>query len=52
MLLLDEPTSSVDMETEMEIFKGILDEFADRCIVCSVHRMHLVELFDRVVRQG
>ncbi len=49
VLLLDEPTSSVDEQTESIIFRRILAAYRDKCIICSVHRLHLLKLFDRVI---
>jgi ATP-binding cassette, subfamily B, bacterial len=49
IILLDEPTSSLDSRTEKEIFHGILYHFADRAIVAAIHRLHLVPLFDTIV---
>lgn len=54
MLLLDEPTSSLDPKTEKEIFYGILHHFADRTVVTACHRLALVPLFDKIIyiREG
>jgi len=49
VLLLDEPTSSLDPKTEKEIFLGLFYHFASRTIVSSCHRLNLVPLFDRIV---
>ena len=49
ILLLDEPTSSLDPKTEKEIFMGLLDHFKDRVIITACHRLNLVPLFDKVV---
>lgn len=48
IILLDEPTSSVDSMNELEIHRNIFEYFADRCIVASIHRLHLLQLFDHV----
>lgn len=48
ILLLDEPTSSVDSMNEMKIHRNIFARFPDRCIVASIHRLHLLPLFDTV----
>lgn len=50
IILLDEPTSSVDMENEYAIYKNILTHFSDRCIISSIHKLHLLPLFDHVYR--
>ncbi len=49
LLLLDEPTSALDPLTEMQVMSRLDGDFADACIVASVHRMGLLARFDRVV---
>ena len=46
IVLLDEPTSSVDMKTEMQIYRNIFRGFEGKVIISSVHRLHLLALFD------
>ena len=48
IILLDEPTSSVDSMNELKIHRNIFGHFADRCIVASIHRLHLLPLFDEI----
>jgi ATP-binding cassette, subfamily B, bacterial len=48
IILMDEPTSSVDSLNEMKIHRNIFARFPDRCIVASIHRLHLLPLFDEV----
>ncbi len=48
IVLLDEPTSSVDPRTEMLIFERLLKHLDGRCVISSLHRLHLVRLFDYV----
>src|SRR5581483_4700989 len=48
IILLDEPTSSVDFQNELEIFKNIFEGFPKQTIISSVHRLHLLSLFDMV----
>lgn len=48
IILLDEPTSSVDSVNELQIHKNIFAAFSDRSIVASIHRLHLLPLFDEV----
>jgi ATP-binding cassette subfamily B protein len=48
IVLLDEPTSSVDIANEMKIYQNIFREFSDKLIISSVHRLHLLPLFHRV----
>ncbi|HEX7969443.1 MAG TPA: ABC transporter ATP-binding protein [Stellaceae bacterium] len=49
LLLLDEPTSSLDPATEAHVYANLLGAAPDACIVSSVHRLHLLDRFDRVV---
>ncbi len=49
LILLDEPTSSLDPMTEKAIFHGILHHFADRTVITACHRLALVPLFDKIV---
>ena len=49
ILLLDEPTSSLDPLTEKLIFANILNEFKELTVVTACHRLALVPLFDTVV---
>jgi ABC-type multidrug transport system fused ATPase/permease subunit len=48
VILLDEPTSSLDSTTEMRVYKRIFSGFAGKTIISSVHRLHLLRLFDRI----
>ena len=48
MILLDEPTSSVDPKNEFKIYKNIFREFKDKTIISSVHRFHLLTMFDKI----
>ncbi|MSR85470.1 ABC transporter ATP-binding protein [Candidatus Uhrbacteria bacterium] len=60
ILLLDEPTSSVDLKNESHIYQNIFSAFKDKAIISSMHRLHLLPLFDmiyffengRVIAQG
>lgn len=49
VILLDEPTAHLDIETEYEIKQFILDEFSDRLVVLSTHRLHWVKEMDLVL---
>jgi len=49
LLLLDEPTSSLDPLTEKQIFAGILHEFSDLTVITACHRLALVPLFDTII---
>jgi ABC-type multidrug transport system fused ATPase/permease subunit len=48
LLLLDEPTSSVDLATEAIIFDRLFMQFKNKAIVASVHRLHLLPRFDHI----
>jgi ATP-binding cassette subfamily B protein len=48
LVLLDEPTSSVDPRTEALIYERLFSVFADKAIVSSMHRLHLLGRFDYV----
>ena len=48
IVFLDEPTSSVDTKNELEIYKNIFKAFKDKTIISSVHKLHLLRLFDRI----
>jgi ABC-type multidrug transport system fused ATPase/permease subunit len=48
VILLDEPTSSVDPQNERVIYANILEAFSDRCVVSSLHKLHLLDMFDVV----
>jgi ABC-type multidrug transport system fused ATPase/permease subunit len=49
VLLLDEPTSSLDPLTEKQIFAGILHEFRELTVITACHRLALVPLFDTII---
>ena len=48
LVLFDEPTSSVDTVNERGIYESIFETFTDACIVSSIHKLHLLPLFDYV----
>ena len=48
VVLLDEPTSSVDPRTEAMIYEGLFSAFSDKAIISSIHRLHLLPRFDHV----
>ena len=49
IILLDEPTSSVDLMTEAQIFKNIFTHFKGKTVIATLHRLHLLPMFDRIV---
>lgn len=48
LVLLDEPTSSVDPKTELLIYERLFEEFNEKAVVSSLHRLHLLAKFDYV----
>jgi ABC-type multidrug transport system fused ATPase/permease subunit len=48
ILLMDEPTSSVDTLNERLIYSNVLKSYADKCIVSSIHKLHLLDMFDYI----
>lgn len=49
MLLLDEPTSSLDTATEGRVYRNIFQGFQGKTIISSIHRLHLLPLFDQII---
>ncbi len=49
IILLDEPTSSIDLPTEERIFNNIFAHFNGKTIIATLHRLHLLAKFDRIV---
>lgn len=48
IILLDEPTSSVDPKTEAGIYQKLFDMFGSKAFVSSMHRLHLLDHFDYI----
>lgn len=48
IVLLDEPTASLDPMNELQICKNVFTAFTDKAIISSVHRLHLLPLFHRI----
>lgn len=48
IVLLDEPTSSVDLKNESLIYENIFQAFRDKAVVSSIHRLHLLPMFDTI----
>ena len=48
LVLLDEPTGSLDSATEMQIYTNIFQGSGDKCIVSVLHRLHLAKMFDYI----
>lgn len=54
LILLDEPTASLDPATEARVYTNLFAYFAQACLVSSVHRLSLLDRFDEVLvmREG
>ena len=48
LVLLDEPTSSVDPKTEALIYQNLFTAFPDKAVISSMHRLHLLPGFDHI----
>lgn len=48
IVLLDEPTSSIDPKTEAMIYDKMFVEFSDKAVISTLHRLHLLTKFDYV----
>lgn len=49
ILIFDEPTSSVDIETETRLIQNLQNEFAGRTLILITHRPSMLALVDRVI---
>lgn len=52
LILMDEPTSSVDLPTEKEVLSNVINEFTDAAMIVSLHRLHLLPKFDSIIMLG
>lgn len=52
LILMDEPTSSLDLQTENEVLSGVIHAFPTSTIMISLHRLHLLPIFDRIIMLG
>ena len=48
IILLDEPTSSMDQKTEQEIYLNLFKEFEGKTLISSLHRLYLLQHFDYI----
>lgn len=48
LLLLDEPTSSLDPQTELLVYQRIFAAYPKKTIVSTLHRLHLLRFFDYI----
>jgi ATP-binding cassette, subfamily C, bacterial LapB len=49
IILLDEPTSAMDTNTENALLSRLETEFKDRTLLLVTHRASLLKLVDRVI---
>ncbi|MGV3512809.1 MAG: type I secretion system permease/ATPase [Novosphingobium sp.] len=49
VLIFDEPTSSVDTETEARLMQNLREEFVGRTLILITHRPSLLGLVDRII---
>lgn len=49
LILMDEPTSSIDLATERNILSGIIDQYPGATLIVSLHRLHLLPNFSRII---
>jgi ABC-type multidrug transport system fused ATPase/permease subunit len=54
IILMDEPTSSVDPVTERRIYNCLFEMFRGKAVISSLHRLHLLHDFDYIyiLREG
>lgn len=49
IVLMDEPTASLDPATEARVYTNLFAAFADACVISSVHRLSLLDRFDEIL---
>lgn len=49
IILMDEPTSSVDVANEVAIYNNILALFKNKTVISSIHKPYLVKHFNRII---
>lgn len=52
IILLDEPTAGLDMETAHHLLNELADIFADAAVLVSTHDLSLIDYFDEVIILG
>lgn len=50
IVLMDEITSSIDVENETFIYDAILKEFKNKTVIAAVHKPAMAKKFDRIIR--
>ncbi|HEX8038041.1 MAG TPA: ABC transporter ATP-binding protein, partial [Chryseosolibacter sp.] len=48
IILMDEPTSSIDPRTEKLIYNRMFETFGQKAVISSLHRLHLLTQFDYI----
>lgn len=48
IILLDEPTSSIDPKTELLIYEQLFESCKNKVVVSALHRLHLLRHFDHI----
>ncbi|MQB07215.1 ABC transporter ATP-binding protein [Agrobacterium tumefaciens] len=49
ILMMDEPTSSVDAANELKIYERILSGFPNKTFLVATHNIELTRLFDKII---
>jgi ATP-binding cassette subfamily C protein LapB len=49
ILLLDEPTASLDARAEQQFMRSMVQTAKDRSLILITHKMHLLTLVDRII---
>lgn len=49
ILLLDEPTAHLDIETEYDLKETMVRLFADKLVLMATHRLHWMDQMDRII---
>jgi ABC-type multidrug transport system fused ATPase/permease subunit len=49
IVLMDEPTASLDTATETRVYTNLFAAFANACVISSVHRLSLLDRFDQIL---
>ncbi len=48
IILLDEPTSSIDAKNERLIYENIFEMFKKKTVISTIHRLHMLPMFDTI----